>query len=281
MTPTQRQYRGLLIGSGTPFVVRTEEGLEGFQIRDGDLPIPRDDGSIPGLHTVESKQVTLEIAVKQPTVNLPSLLEAFTPSRTIQHQYRFVDAAGVESFVWARPSVVRVRREPGSQFVQETMVVLKVADPRIYSTELFSTLVPVFGASGGGFDWTVEWPLDMTAAEQELGVAVNSGFREAFPRVVFQHESGTVSGVLLENLTSGDELNIVTTVTAGQQLVADMDALVRATGAPVVSIDGASRYGDWQPPRDPFRLLRGSNTLRFTVSGGGSAVCSVSWRSTS
>lgn len=279
----QRQFRGLTFGAGTDIRVKSEEGLEGFTVRDGDLPLPRDDGSIPGLHTVESKQIQVDLIVRGDVpANLAAVMAAFAPSRSEQFQYRFVNDSD-ELFVRARPKDVRLRRDAqsGVGTVMEVTAVLKAADPRIYSSELFSELVPLFGGSGGGAVFPGEFPFGMGAATQNLATAVNSGFRDAFPTIQFQHVSGTVTGVELSNLTTGSTLTIETVIAAGQVLTADMDALVRATGSPVIHIGGASRYGDWQPPRTPFYLAPGSNTLRFELSGGGSAVCLVSWRSTS
>lgn len=284
MTPKQRQYGDLLMGAETDIKIVSEEGLEGNTVRDGDRTLPREDGSIPGLHLAESKTVVLDLLVKGDTVDATTaeVLAAFQPSRRVQSQYRFVNLSGVESFVWARPLRVGISRTNTTEHSNHrpVKVALKAADPRVYSVEQHQSDVPLFGNSGGGAEFPNVWPHAMTASEQELGVAINDGSRDAYPRITFQHDSGTVSGVELENLTNGDVVDVDTTISSGQQLVADMDALIRATGSAVVAIGESSRYGDWQPPRDPFRLSPGSNSLRLTVDGGGSVVCVVQWRTT-
>lgn len=57
-----------------------------------------------------------------------------------------------------------------------------------------------------------------------------------------------------------------------------MPALVKGTAATIVSLDGATRYNDWQLPREEFGLTPGDNVLRFEVDGTSTdAKCSLSW----
>lgn len=288
MTPGQREFRGLTFGPGSDIKVVEEDGLEVHTVRDGDRPIPRDDGSVPGLHLVESKVIVLDLLVRGSAVDATTadLLAAFVPSRSEQFQYRFVNLDGVESFIWARPlRVLNIRtNETEHSNHRPVKAALKAADPRIYSVEQFSTLVDIFEASGGGLNAPLNAPLNITASTEVLATANNSGARDAYPLIRFQFPSGgsgTCTGVQLENLTNGDLLDIDTTLVTGQTLTADMDALIRATGDSVVHIDGSSRYGDWVLPRDPFRISPGANSLKFEVTGTSTdIVCSVQWRST-
>lgn len=283
-----RSYRGLVFGGpGSDYRILSEEGLEGFEVRVGDRELPREDGSIPGLHLVSSREFMIVVRVEgvddeDLETKLAALEVATVPSRSTEHRYVFLEAGRAERFIRAR--VTRRSRPRDAELVgahtAEVSIMFRAADPRIYSSALKSINVPVFEASGGGFDLPADLPINMTAPSQALGNATNDGARDAYPLLRFQYVSGTVTGVLLTNLTNGDVLDIDTTLTAGQTLVADMGALIRATGDPVVYIGSASRYGDWQLPRDPFRLSSGSNLLKLEVSGGGSVVGNVSWRDT-
>lgn len=292
LSDRQRSFNGITLGGSSVYRMVEEEGLEDFEVRDGDRDIPRDDGQIPGLHLVGGKRVVILVRVTGSTASeletrVRDLLAAFNPSRATPFQYRFKNPGLPERMVRAR-TLRRSRPrnvDTESGRMVEIQIALKVPDPRVYSVEQFSTLVDIFEASGGGFNLPVaELPLNMTAATQALAVANNGGARDAYPVIRFQFPSGgsgTCTGVQLENLTNGDLLDIDTTIVAGQALTADMDALIRATGGSVVSLDGSSRYGDWQTPRDPFRLSPGDNTLKFEVTGTSTdIVCSVQWRST-
>lgn len=291
LTDYQREFNGLTLGDGTVYNIPEETGLEGFEIRSGSRPIPREDGSIPGLHTVDSKTVVIPVeVVGDPETDISpavdAALSAFAPSRDVQRQYRFKNPGDPERFVWARSiRFQRSRTLDGAAGVDGFQVALEIADPRIYSVEQFSTLVDIFEATGGGFNLPVaELPLNMTEASQALAVANNAGARDAYPLIRFQFPSGgsgTCTGVQVENLTNGDLLDVDTTLVAGQTLTADMDALIRATGESVIHIDGSTRYGDWVPSRDPFRLSSGDNSLKFEVTGTSTdVVCNVTWRST-
>lgn len=286
----QREFNGLTLGDQTPYNIIEESGLEGFSVRSGTRPIPRDDGAIPGLHLADQKTVVIPVevvgdpeTVVEPAVNAAEA--AFVPQRTEQLQYRFKNPGDDERFVWARP--VRFRRTRNAETtvgVDGFQVALELADPRIYSVAELIEGVPIFEASGGGADLPADLPLDMTAATQELGTAINEGSGRAYPVVRFQFPSGgsgTVTGVELTNLTTGVVLDVDTTLVAGQTLTADMDALIRATGDPVIHIAGVSRYGDWVPPREPLFLAPGSNSLRFEVTGTSTdPVAVVTWRHT-
>lgn len=284
----QRSFNGLVIGDGTAYNLMEETGLEGFTVRSGTRNLPRDDGAIPGLHLVETKTVILPIeVVGDPETDITPLVDdahdAFAPRRTGELQYIFKNPGHPERFVWARPlRFERSRTVTGVLGLDQFQVALEVADPRIYSLELFSSQVPVFGSVGGGHDLPiVEMPVNMSAATQLLGIAENTGSRDAYPRIIVQYVSGTVSGILITNLTNGDTLDVNAAIATGQQLIIDMDAFIRATGDHVVSIGGSTRYGDWQVPRNPFRISPGSNTLKIEVDGGNGIVdTTVQWRNT-
>lgn len=279
----QRTFNGITYGDGTVYDLAEEEGLEWISAESGTRSIPRSDGGIRGLHTRPVKQITatIEIATGVATTTeaaLEELQKAWVVSPESDSQLVFKDPERTEKFV--RGSIIELRpardHDRNLGFARLN-VAWELADPRVYSTERPQELVPVFGASLGGFDLAADLPVDMAEAEQELGTAINEGSTNAYPVVQFQHVSGTVSGVTLTNLTTGVVLDVQTAIVSGQILTADMDALIRATGEPVIAIGTASRYGDWQTPRTPFYLEPGSNSLKFEVTGGGEAVCSVAW----
>lgn len=284
LTAKQRQFGSLLMGAGSNVKIVGEEGLEGNEVRDGDRPQPRGDGDIPGFHRAASKVVTLDLIARgdDPDATTAAVLAAFQPSGLTQFQYRFLNRRGVESFVWARPLRAEIRRtnETEHSRYRPIRAQLKVADPRIYSVELHNVLLPVFSASGGGFDLEANLPINMTGATQQTATARNAGSRDAYPIITVQVNSGTLTEVEITNLTNGDSVVVTTNVTSGQQLTVDFDALIRATGGPVVHIAGSSRYGAWNLPRDPFRLSPGDNIIRLEATGSTDVTTVLRWRDT-
>jgi hypothetical protein len=83
------------------------------------------------------------------------------------------------------------------------------------------------------------------------------------------------------NQTTGQVFSMVQSIGVGETLIADHQAAaIRSAGA-LVTVGGASRYGSWQPPRNPFRLAQGTNLVRFDVASGDQAsTCLMTWSNT-
>lgn len=291
MTATLRRWRGLTFGGTSPYHVSKESGLDDLDIRSGIRDLPRQSGAVPGLHYASPREVVLDLWWSAST---PAEAEALTealrevtgPSESTLYPFEILRADGTEWFLRGRITRRRLPRDvltETSGLVQAALV-LECPDPRLYSATLRGVLVPEYGASGGGFDFPVaELPLNMDPPQLLLAVAVNAGTAPAYPLIRFTYpagETGDADGVTLTNLTTGQALEVTTTMTAGQTLTVDMDALVRVTGDPVVTLAGTSRYSDWTPPRDPWALAPGTNLLRFDLDGDAPVVCRVDWRDT-
>lgn len=318
----QWSYRGLEFGDRGPIFVNSAEGFEGFDARMGDSDLARGDGAIRGVDYVAARTVSFELAMidveegdGSPYEGMYSVVRnAFRPSPTEDFPLVFKRPGLPERQVFCRP-IQLTRSEDFLRFNRYGFppVVLRAADPRIYSTASKSIGVPVFAAEGGGYELPNDFPLDFGGGSQIEVVAVNDGTADAFPLVQFYSSIGAdgpvyypaddlypsddlypndpsspgsdtgaapseIDGVKLTNTTTGDVLEINTSIVGDQVLVADMSTAV--TGAPrlVISVDDASRYGSWALPRKAFSLAPGPNTLRFEVSGTSTiARCNVSW----
>lgn len=293
LSPRQRQFRSLVFGTGTAYAIVSEQGLETLAVRSGTRPAPRAAGSIPGLHVADSKRIVLRLRIEadspaQAEEDLAALRAVVAVSESEQHQYRFRHMSGAESFVWARVIDRPGARDTTTEGVGlvEPRIGFEVADPRIYSVSQHQSLVPLLASGFPGIDFAWNFPLNWAAGSQSEAVLVNAGDQDAFPLVRFQYPSGgsgTCTGVTLTNLTNGDVLDITAALLAGQTLDADMDAYVRALpDVPIIGIGSSSRFGDWEHPRDPFRLSPGSNIIQFEVTGTSTdVVCAVLWRDTS
>ncbi len=287
----QFQFRSLVMGPGTDYMINRVEGFEGADVRVSDSDQPRGDGGLRGIDLVAPKTIAIELALVAEGETgaayealWAAVREAFRPSREQDFPLVFKRPGQVEKLIRARP-VQLVRVEEHKNFNRRGFppVVLKTVDPRIYSSELHTGNVPIYAASSGGMDWSVgNWPVEYTGGFQTEFVAVNAGTADAYPFVqFFGPVVGTCTGVTLTNSTTGQVLQITTTITTGQILQADMEAAVTGSNRLVISLGGSSRYGSWALPRDPFRLAPGSNNLRFQLTGTSTdVVCNLQWRDT-
>lgn len=290
---TTRTWRGLTLGgsSATPYQVEKESGLDDLDVRSGTRTLPRLDGAAPGPHYAQPREIVVDLlwggSGGAAAEALTEALRAVTgPSEETLYEYGITRADGTEWFVRGRVARRRLPRDVLTETVGHVagVLVLECPDPRIYSAALTGVLVPEYGAGGIGWNLPGDFPLNTTEASGDLGVAVNEGTSNAYPLIRFTYPVGavgTADGVTLTNLTTGQAVEFTVTLTVGQTLVADMDALVRATGGLIVYLEPASsRYGQWTPPRDPFFLAPGTNLLRFDIDGTAPLVCRVDWRHT-
>ena len=288
----QVEYNGLLMGKGTNFRIAKLDGLEDLNARVSDTSIPRADGDIAGLHTASGKQVVAEIFVhgdkdsQALRDDVQALHTAFQhrdqPLQFFWREPGFTD----ERFIWARPIRRAQARNPRTAHLPGIMVAVKAADPRIYGDVQYNKNLTVYSASGGGMDFDEEeYPMEFAADASSEIIATNAGNANAYPLLrVYGPISGTVTEVTITNSTTNKTAVFATTILTGQILSADMRRIVTANTAddPYVALDGSTRYGDWELPREPFYLAPGDNALRFEVTGGTStdALCVVTYRDT-
>lgn len=273
----QRSFNGYLFGYPEPFTIVSEEGLDDLDIRDGDREFPLDDGSIPGVHLVNSKIVILRLVTvgDRETIeaNLADLDVATRVMRDNEGQYVFKQPGRDERFIRARP-IRRTRArtqetEHGPVFVD---VAFKAADPYTYSTSVTSVVIPVYSLTGGGFDWPIiDWPIDLNPATEQVAIAFNSGNSNAYPLLRVQRpvgSVGTVNGFTVINETTDVTFDMDVVITAGQTLYADFFAYVHSSrGVDPIHIDGSTRFSGWNHPRVPLYLAPGSNTIRLVIDG--------------
>jgi hypothetical protein len=282
----QYQYRDLVFGAGTRFGIRSIEGLEDMEVRDGDVELPRGHGSVPAPHYVDAKQPVIQFVVRDEGGTLADDLAALRAAFTVVEEAEALDltwkrAGRVELLAHARPiAVVHAESHPTVDQVAFPKVALKLADPRIYSSELHQVTLPVYDPDGPGLDYPVDFPKDFPAPA--AGVVVhNAGSSDAYPLVrFFGPTSGTTTAVLLRNTTTGQVQEVVTPVEVGQVLTVDNEAHATGSGRQVVGLDGSTRYGDWSQPRVPFKLPPGDSLLRYEVTGATTTLCVLTWRDT-
>lgn len=292
LTDLQYSFRDLVFGEGCAVMVQSADGFEGFEVRDSDSDQPRGDGGIRGLDYSAPRLVGITLTLAELEDLDGSIYEAlwssvrstFAPSRARDYELAYKRPGQPERMIRCRP-VSLGRSEEYLKFnrVGQAPVVLRAADPRIYSTELHAGAVPLYtGPSAAGTDLPLDLSADFAPGARSEFVAQNAGNADAYPLLRFYGPAvGTVTAVQLENTTTGQTLSIDAGVAEGQILQADMDAAATAANRPLITLDGTTKYGDWRLPRIPFAIAPGSNTLKFTASGtAASAVCRLQWRDT-
>lgn len=303
LDPFQGEYRGLVFGEGTDYVIDGSiEGLLSIESRASDPPIPRSDGAFPTIDYAKADVITFPLAIlgTPGTEDLRDKIHAaavaFRLTRGEDHWFRWHGAYGLRRW-HARPHRFAVPENAASarSGIWRATIALAMSDPRGYSDHFETRTVNVFaGGAGGAAGWELpddELPLDITGAEQNaaggLTTVFNTGTADAWPLIEFQNTTppggttphGDTTKVVLTNLDTGGKITIETPIAPGRTLTVDTDALVRGAAGPHVHIDGSTRYGHWTPPREPFRLQPGQNRLRLDVTGA-DAIARLTYRNT-
>ena len=283
----QMQFNGTLFGLGTSIGIESVSGFDDFTMDMADVPVPRNWGDIPGLHTAQAKEVTIELTMNDDS-DMALALATFQPSEFPIPLYFNWPGLG-DRFVYARV-IGRARPiNPVSKFKKMLSVRFKAADPRVYAAAEQSGTLSPYNPSGGGTDYSkdgnTEYVGDPTAGEI---TATNAGTTSTYPLITLYgpQDAGTMTGATIQNITTGGEADFVFTTPMGASdiFTADMRRIVTANAGddPYIALGAVNRYGDWQLPRTPFALVPGINVLRLEVTGtttDASAV--IRWRDAS
>lgn len=287
----QLKYNDLTVGAGTPYGIRAIRGLFDMDVESGATPIPRGDGDIPGEDWVRSKDIEIEFTVEGPKQS--SELQGYIEDVRLAFQRQrdplplwFKKPGDQEQFIRVRPIGRAIQEDVQSEFgLKPIMVRLHAADPRLYSTNTKLLTMGVHQTDSGGMDFPEdEFGMEFVPTGAGVYVAHNAGDARAYPVLRFNGptDGNDIDGVTIYNETTGESLEVATSILVDQTLKADMSAYVRATGAQIIGLDGSSRYGDWTVPRKPFYLQPGDNVLRYEVDGTSTeSVLTVTWYDTS
>ena len=298
LSPFTFTYRGLTFGEGTDLPVTAEiEGLLDVEVRSGSVPLPLGDGSFPGLHRADAVTVIFPILVTgdPSSVALDDRLRAvsavFAPHPTTEFPLQ-CRLAHREFIVNCRP--VRRKETVGPRTYNRGTVPFTVAlertDPRRYGTTVRNVSVPLFATSGGGFNFPIDFPINMSAQLRDTAVAVNAGDAAAYPLIRVQHvapSADTFNGFILTNDTAGITTTIDLSASGsslqpGQILTFNPFGMIHPVGTELLHIEGASRFDAWQAPRVPFYLVPGANQIRLEVLGTATSIAAtLTYRDTS
>jgi hypothetical protein len=281
----QMVYDGLTFGLGTDIGIEVIQGFEDFDVRSGDSAIPRGWGDVPGLHTVNSREVILQLSAAT-AEDFETILNAFQPTETPTPLYLTEPTAG-ERFVYARPIGRAFIRNPVHKFKRMVTIRLKIADPRLYGAQHVHAIPLYDSGGGGGAEYDFDYGIDFVGGATGDTTVTNDGNADAYPNIsIFAPTSGTTVDATLTNTTTGQlaEFTFATDLNPGDIFTANMRRLVVVDpgGDPYIHLGGTNRYGDWDLPRAPFAIIPGANDLRFEIGGSGvDAAASVTFRDTS
>ncbi|MFC5996958.1 hypothetical protein ACFQE5_22360 [Pseudonocardia hispaniensis] len=283
ISPFNYQFRlggwtGLLIGAGTPYTVESHDGLYGYQVRSSDEDQPREAGSLRGIDLQSARQVLLKVHVydgdrDEVERRLDELYRALVPRRDTDQELIWRHPAQSPRMLRYRPIELPREVDALGTILARQPVMLRCADPRHYSA------VP----------HTVEIPVTPGTGDPVMTQVVNLGNIAAYPVITIEGPTSgpPVSRIELVNVSALVTFDVQVTLPSGSVLVGDMDA--RVTGAPrsIVTLDGQSKYGSWQLPRDPFHINPdpsghgGYNLIYLRTTPAGAPVrCTLSYRDT-
>jgi hypothetical protein len=275
----QAEFRGLALGDGSPYDLVAVSGLLDLpEVRAADRALLRRHGLLPGDDFLGGRAVavTLEVQEDDPAAfgrALDDLLAAFRvgPSEEpFVFQFPGV-AGGGRRLLHAR---TRKRSAPlDLSFLYGTArveVELFATDPRIYdATE--RTSASTLPSAGGGWNFDLTFPATFGAVSQGGAiVAMNDG---TFPSPPVFRIDGPVVNPRMENLATGEVLDLFIELAAGEFLVLDTEARTVLLGGT------ASRYSRLSATSTWWDLEPGRNDVTFRASTPSSASLSMTWRS--
>jgi hypothetical protein len=283
MFPFNYQYRvgsgvGMLIGSGTQYLVKSVDGLNGWSIRTSDAELPRGDGSIRGIDLESSRTIMFEMNVGKNREEIELLLDrlyrALVPQRDEDWELHWRHPTAVSKMMRVRPIELPNKRDNTGLLYKQQSFVLRAADPRHYSSATKRIIIP---------------NTPVNALTPTTINVTNEGNISAYPVITIDGPTSgpPVSRVQITNHSSQVIFDVQLTLSKDSQLVGDMHSYIVGSGRSVITLDGQSRYGAWELPRDPFRIdadptgQSGYNVLSMqTVPAGAPIKCSLEYRDT-
>lgn len=272
--PFDYQYRlngwdGLLIGAGTGYDVVSIDGLEGWDMRTSDADQPRGEGALRGTDLQAPRLIVFQVDAGGTETEVETALDllyrALIPQRDEDWELIWRHPGRPLRLLRCRPTNLIRGLDYRTTLLQEQKFALRCADPRHYAAG--ETIVAI--------------PPSPAAAPSETSV-VNIGNAPAYPLIrVVGAGSTPVTRIELVNTTTDVTFDVQAILPAGATLLGDMPA--RSSGAPrsIVTIDGQSKYGGWQFPREAFRLNPGLNSIALrTVPDGAPVTCTLTYRDT-
>lgn len=275
----QVQYRGLLMGAGTPYRWRELTGWHGLpEVDSGNTPRPSRHGAWPGRKLAQQRIITLTGPVRCPAAELPDVLDQLEDATVLpddEQEYPLVvRERDAPLAVWAvctgREIASGLRMSAGIPTYSLQFV---ASDPRRYTTfQERATIYPP--AASGGLDFPLVFPLDFgQAGTGGSRILTNRGNTATWPVIDLHGAMGTPR---LVNSRTGHQLEI------GMQL-APVDVLTIDTYAGTITLNGTAdrlyELTSLSGPVQDMYLKPGANDVALTAATWqDSARAQVRWR---
>jgi len=262
-TDFQFELDGVLLGTGTGYLLQEAVGLDLPEIRISDQVRPRDHGLIGGTDFLAGRVVELSFIVRGiSNTDLEEKLDALASISGV--------GAAESPLVFRLPGRAkeRINVRPRRRYfpinvaygmrTADVRLQFVATDPRIYENEI--TSVPLsLPATSGGLGWPLGWPLGWGSASSGLFTVTNGGTFATRPTVTF---IGPLTAPSIENVTTGLKWACTFDLQSGDTLVVDFDART-------VLLNGtASRYSFVTAASVWWELVAGDNQLRIAASAG-------------
>jgi hypothetical protein len=253
----QYEFRGLPMGSGTPYFVETVDGLLAApDVKSSDESRDDDHGDFPGLDSLAGRRIQMSMKVlAESKEEMESCLDALQAAMSVSRRNPFVEY----EFVTRRPGkgkrlmLVRARK---CSFVSEYDVAHGKAngalewygtDPRVYSL--------------GYRKKTLTIPSTLNTISDVL--LIDGNFEDGmWP---YLELGGPCVNPRISNLEDGNrQMKLDITLTAGQTLIIDVRSRT-------ITLSGVDRTDVVRTDSEWFALLPGVNTLTYNRSGGGAS----------
>ena len=267
LAPFDGQYRiggwtGLLLGPSGRFTVRKVEGLEGWTVRTSDADLPREAGAQRGTDLQSARRVLFEVNIPGYTrheieSSIRELYGFLVPHRDTDTDLLWRHHGQGVRLMRCRPIDLERVLNLKSVFGGPQPFELRAANPRHYSA----------------VERRVTVPASPSPDLLEAITAPNDGTDFAYPMIrIAGPDAGAISRVELVCVETDTAFDIRATLESGSLLVGDMEAQVTAAPRSVVTIDGQSKYGAWQQPRETFALAPGANGVYLQTEPAGANV---------
>lgn len=267
---------GLVLGSGTDYIVHEVDGSGLPGMRSSDRAKPFDHGVFLGPEYIEARQVVIDLTIRGENAaacqaNLDALIRAW--SFDARSATTYDQTTNLRVLLPGQTERILKGRPRKSSFDTSNLKSGKVTgtlefiagDPRWYGDVLKSAGLNV-SAPTSGFGFDLAFDFGFGGGTSGAVVCENEGTLPTPPALRLD---GPLTNVTVANETTGKSLTITLVVASGEYLEVDF---VQRT----VLLNGtASRYyamsGDW------WELIPGNNTVRMNA-GSGSGTATLSWR---
>lgn len=280
--PAQLEFRGLLLGSATPYGnVKLAGWGDMPDIRLGNKPRNSGHGSTPGNMFAQERVVTWDFKMWPDRAGFEAACDALERATAIVRGTAefplVIRTRGVRRMVYAR-CTRRVLPEDRLFYagIPEGALQFVASDPRRYDVDELTVTISGPTPGSGGLTYPLSYPLDYgTPGAPSTAIASNAGTTETHPVLTF---AGPMTNPRAVNSTLGWALEFVLDLPLGQTLVVD-------TWAGTVLLNGTTdrlyTRSDFAVPIAHFWLDPGDNNLLLAPASinGPEAGLSVAWRS--